>query len=178
LLRSGFSSAGLERLRQAALANRPWEHSTGPRTPEGKARAARNARVLQKGRQSVRELRADIAALLGVASDLEACRRLLQAGVFVPQTRPDGTRVSEVGVERGDGSSGTIAGACETTLPDGGVAADLPLLAPPTDEQLSDEGNDDTEPAEPEDRPDLRETTAGSSTYGRTEPSLRRTCAR
>lgn len=33
------------RQRQAALirATRPWEHSTGPRTPEGKRRSSRNA---------------------------------------------------------------------------------------------------------------------------------------
>ena len=47
------------RARQAALIRnwKPWEHSTGPRSPEGKAKAARNA---DKGgtRQLLRELRA------------------------------------------------------------------------------------------------------------------------
>ena len=45
----GFTPEGLERLRQAALTNRPWEHSTGPRTPEGKARVAANGKARQKG---------------------------------------------------------------------------------------------------------------------------------
>jgi hypothetical protein len=40
----GFTAEGLEQLRQAALAGRPWEHATGPRTPEGKARAAANGK--------------------------------------------------------------------------------------------------------------------------------------
>ena len=39
--RPGISPEGRERLRVAALARRPWEHSTGPRTHEGKARSAR-----------------------------------------------------------------------------------------------------------------------------------------
>ena len=44
LLKSkGLTPEGREQLRQAALRNRPWEHSTGPRTPEGKARSSLNA---------------------------------------------------------------------------------------------------------------------------------------
>lgn len=44
LLKSkGLTPEGRERLRQAARRNRPWEHSTGPRTPEGKARCSLNA---------------------------------------------------------------------------------------------------------------------------------------
>jgi len=55
--RRGLSPEGREKLRQAAVANRPWEHSTGPRTPEGKARSAANGKVRQKGPYSTRELR-------------------------------------------------------------------------------------------------------------------------
>src|SRR4051794_25828876 len=57
----GFTPEGIERLRLAALANRPWEHSTGPRTASGKAKSARNGRVRQKGPRSVRQLRAELA---------------------------------------------------------------------------------------------------------------------
>lgn len=39
----GYTPEGLERLRAAALKNQPWTHSTGPTSPEGKARSARNA---------------------------------------------------------------------------------------------------------------------------------------
>ena len=43
---------------QAALDHRPWDHSTGPRTPEGKQRSALNGKNRQIGVLSVRELRA------------------------------------------------------------------------------------------------------------------------
>lgn len=39
-----------QRLRDAALRNRPWERSTGPRTAAGKARSASNA--LKHGRET------------------------------------------------------------------------------------------------------------------------------
>jgi hypothetical protein len=41
-LRSGLSAEGVERVRAAALAHQPWRFSTGPRTPEGKAKSAAN----------------------------------------------------------------------------------------------------------------------------------------
>ena len=41
--RGPLTPAGRERLRQAALRNKPWKHSTGPRMPEGKARSRANA---------------------------------------------------------------------------------------------------------------------------------------
>jgi hypothetical protein len=39
---AGLTTKGRRRLQEAALANRPWEHSMGPRTAEGKARSAAN----------------------------------------------------------------------------------------------------------------------------------------
>lgn len=39
----GLTDEGRDRLRAAALANRPWEKSTGPRTKAGKARSRQNA---------------------------------------------------------------------------------------------------------------------------------------
>ena len=42
-MRKGLTPAGRERLRRAAARNRPWRFSTGPRTPEGKARSRANA---------------------------------------------------------------------------------------------------------------------------------------
>jgi hypothetical protein len=72
LKRKGLSPEGRERLRQAALANRPWASSTGPRTPQGKARSARNGKLLQKGELSDREIRAELAE---AAAILAASRR-------------------------------------------------------------------------------------------------------
>ena len=41
-LRGPLSQSGLDRLRTAALANRPWEKSTGPITPNGKVIVTKN----------------------------------------------------------------------------------------------------------------------------------------
>ena len=66
--------------RQAALVNRPWEHSTGPRTPEGKARVAANGKVRQKGPQSVRELRAELAEFQHLIAQMQTDRKALNGG--------------------------------------------------------------------------------------------------
>lgn len=59
--RGPLTPEGRERLRQAALQNRPWELATGPRTAEGKQRSAANGRAKQRGPKSVRELRREVA---------------------------------------------------------------------------------------------------------------------
>ncbi|MHC4093343.1 MAG: hypothetical protein ACYSVY_24245 [Planctomycetota bacterium] len=41
--RGPITEAGRERLRESALRNQPWEHSTGPRTTLGKLRSRANA---------------------------------------------------------------------------------------------------------------------------------------
>src|SRR5947209_2080062 len=60
-LRKGLTEEGRRRLQEAALRNQPWKHSTGPRTPEGKARSAQNAKKRQLGPRSVREIKRDLA---------------------------------------------------------------------------------------------------------------------
>ena len=77
--RKGLTADGRERLRQAALRGKPWEHATGPRTTEGKAKAARNGKARQLGPVSVRELRVDLRALRALAADMRDVR--LAAGV-------------------------------------------------------------------------------------------------
>lgn len=67
---------GRARVRAAILLHRPWEHSTGPRTPEGKARSARNGRAGREG-PSVRETQAELAGILSVMNQMAATRRLL-----------------------------------------------------------------------------------------------------
>ena len=71
-----MTSEGRQRLRAAALRNRPWEHSTGPRTAEGKARVGLNGKRQQRGSRSVRELREELAEAGQVIHQLAACRRL------------------------------------------------------------------------------------------------------
>ena len=58
-----------QRARQAELIRtwQPWEQSTGPKTPDGKAKAARNGdpgRMWAAERAEVRELRHTVSALL------------------------------------------------------------------------------------------------------------------
>ena len=52
--RQGLTAEGREKLRQNALVSEPWRQSTGPRTPEGKARSAQNGKVRQRGAVSTR----------------------------------------------------------------------------------------------------------------------------
>lgn len=74
--RKGLTAEGRERLRRAALANRPWEHSTGPTTAAGKVQAAANGKRRQLGLTSVRELRAELANLRALAHDMADARGL------------------------------------------------------------------------------------------------------
>jgi hypothetical protein len=71
----GLTPAGRERLRQAALKNRPWRFSTGPRTAAGKAQVALNGKSRQKGPRSVRELRRDLAELRILVEEMRSCRQ-------------------------------------------------------------------------------------------------------
>ncbi len=75
--RKGLSPQGRQRLREAALQNRPWLKATGPRTPQGKTRAAQNNKSQQKGPLSVRELRSRLAELRLLASDMQELQRQL-----------------------------------------------------------------------------------------------------
>jgi hypothetical protein len=63
-------------LSEAARRNRPWLHSTGPKTVAGKARSAANGKLRQTGALSVREVR----ALTAQASDqIQAMAELRRA---------------------------------------------------------------------------------------------------
>jgi hypothetical protein len=78
--RLGLTPAGRERLRQTALANRPWRFSTGPRTAAGKARAAANGRRRTTGVYSIRELRSVVADIGSVVSQMRDLRHSLTTG--------------------------------------------------------------------------------------------------
>ena len=56
-LRGQLTDAGRFRLREAALRNRPWQFSTGPKTAEGRQQSARNGKKRQSGELSARQLR-------------------------------------------------------------------------------------------------------------------------
>lgn len=68
----GLTPEGREALRLTALKNKPWDHSTGPRTAEGKARSCQNAykdgRTIR--RQRIRKLGAEIKGLVLLIASL------------------------------------------------------------------------------------------------------------
>jgi hypothetical protein len=77
LKRGPLTPQGRERLRQAALAKRPWQHATGPRTAAGKVKAAINGKRRQTSEHSVREVRRSLGEFTNLAHDLSQARRLI-----------------------------------------------------------------------------------------------------
>ena len=75
--RKGLTPEGLERVRASTLKHRPWEHSTGPKTPEGRRRSALNGKRLQKGPISVREARRQVAALADAFNGAQEARQMV-----------------------------------------------------------------------------------------------------
>lgn len=73
--RRGLTAEGRERLRQSARLSQPWRYATGPRTPEGKARAARNGKARQTGERSTREMTNELVELQHLMHDMAATRR-------------------------------------------------------------------------------------------------------
>ena len=75
--RQGLTLEGRERLRQAALAKRPWIYSTGPRTPAGKTQAILNGKRRQVGVISIRELRRELAKYQKLTQEMAGTRAAL-----------------------------------------------------------------------------------------------------
>ena len=71
----GLTDAGRVRLRVAALKHQPWLHSTGPRTPEGKAKVAMNGRSRQLDAVSRREVHRELAPFDDVLARLAEIRQ-------------------------------------------------------------------------------------------------------
>jgi hypothetical protein len=70
--RGPLTEAGRERLRAGALRHKPWLKTTGPRTLEGKRRAAQNGRTL-RGSLSIRQARsvlAEVRSLMRTMAEL------------------------------------------------------------------------------------------------------------
>ena len=70
--RGPLSLETMHRMRDAINRKKPWQLSTGPRTPAGKAIVARNGKVRQINGRSIREIRADIS---GIMCMIEANRK-------------------------------------------------------------------------------------------------------
>jgi hypothetical protein len=74
-IRTNCSPEAREAHRQRILAAKPWLKSTGPKTPEGKARSAQNS--LKHGRYTADNI-SDRAFWNGFNADLEELNRLLE----------------------------------------------------------------------------------------------------
>lgn len=70
--RGPLTEEGRVRLSQAARRHRPWEHATGPKTPAGRAQAARNGRCRCQEPLSARQSR---ALLSGIHTLIRAIQR-------------------------------------------------------------------------------------------------------
>ena len=80
--RPGFTPEGLERLRAAALEQKPWLSSTGPRTDAGKLRSRMNAYKggFKSRLRSFQAYRRDLRTWLS-ALDTEAARGDIAAAI-------------------------------------------------------------------------------------------------
>jgi hypothetical protein len=72
--RKGLSDAGRERLREAARKHQPWRFATGPRTKDGKTKAAQNGRGRQHGPISIRQLRQQLADVRSIVAGMQQAR--------------------------------------------------------------------------------------------------------
>ena len=77
LKRLGITPDGAERLRAAALAGRPWQCSTGPKTAAGKEQSAANGKLNASQPGSIRSARNGLAELRQLMIEMQAARRAL-----------------------------------------------------------------------------------------------------
>jgi len=80
--RKGLTPEGRRKLSEAALRNRPWEKSTGPRTEEGKARSALNGAYNQTSSISIREMHQKVHDVEVSVQELAELRRRLDRGDY------------------------------------------------------------------------------------------------
>ncbi len=64
-------------MRASTLKHRPWEHSTGPKTAEGRRQSALNGKRRQMGPISVREARRRVAALEEAFNGAQEARQMV-----------------------------------------------------------------------------------------------------
>ena len=75
LKRRAWTVEDRERQRLNCLKSRPWERSTGPRTPEGKQQAATNGSHTPVNPQSTRQAAFAVADIYTMISELSEMRR-------------------------------------------------------------------------------------------------------
>lgn len=75
-LSRGLTDVGREKLRQAIYIHKPWLYTTGPRTPEGKAKVSLNGKKRQLGPFSVRELRRQFSDLRSFIREIRQTRAM------------------------------------------------------------------------------------------------------
>jgi hypothetical protein len=63
-----------------AATAKPWRHSTGPKTPEGKARSGLNGRHLQVQPISKADIERKVAEVNQLLKGMAACRALVSGG--------------------------------------------------------------------------------------------------
>lgn len=73
--RGPLSLESRNRIRVAINKNKPWQRSTGPQTPAGKAKVARNGKTRQIGPRSIREIRADLCEIMCLIEVIRKSRR-------------------------------------------------------------------------------------------------------
>jgi hypothetical protein len=76
--RKGLTPEGRERLRQLAIQHQPWNSSTGPRTPEGRAKIAASNKARQKGSISITAIRAELAEFRNFMAEMRQARGSIQ----------------------------------------------------------------------------------------------------
>lgn len=83
-----LTEAGRAKLRETALRNQPWRHSTGPITEAGKKRSSQNGRFRQRGFLSQRDLKRVVAGAMGLLVDAAALRAAILRGSAVTSQCP------------------------------------------------------------------------------------------
>ena len=81
LRRPPLSLESRQRLRVAAYMNQPWQRSTGPRTPAGKAKVALNGKLRQIGPRSIREIRAYLRGIMRLIEEAREIRESVSRAV-------------------------------------------------------------------------------------------------
>lgn len=75
-----LSAATRKRLSELAKANKPWLRATGPKTAEGKARAAKNGRSKQAGPKSIRAVKRELKELQSLLDEMQVARLAAEFG--------------------------------------------------------------------------------------------------